>query len=135
MSFWSIWEQMTPDGKAGLWSQWFSPAGATLGSNRLLQVTESQAYGPLVAPGSHGGVLVLWTETHNTSVAYFNALVGGELLPDGSWALPPRRITFLDQVLVRFAALCRKEVMPSPSSGLDRNRTRIERSWCLRTRI
>ena len=99
-----VWEQITPGRKAGLWSQWFSPAGQPVGTNRLLQVTESQAYGPLAAPGAHGGVLVLWTETHNTSVVYFNALVGGELLPDGSWALPPRRITFLDQVFVRFAS-------------------------------
>jgi hypothetical protein len=109
-AFLVVWEQITPDGKAGLWSQWFSPVGQPQGSNRLLQVTPSQAYGPLVAPGSHGGVLVFWTETHNTSVAYFNALVGGEFLPNGSWVLPPRRIAFLDQVLVRF-------VSPLPQGG------------------
>jgi hypothetical protein len=105
-----VWEEMTPDGKAGLWSQWFSASGLPLGKNHLLQVTKSQAYGPLVAPGAHGGALVLWTETHNTPVTYFNALVGGELLPDGSWILPPRRITFLDQVLARFAS-------PLPQGG------------------
>lgn len=99
-----VWEEITPGGKAGLWSQWFSPSGLAVGKNHLLQVTRSQAYGPLVVPGTHGGVVVFWTETHNTSVANFNALVGGELLPDGSWALPPRPITFLDQVLVRFAS-------------------------------
>ena len=106
-----VWQEITPDGKQdGLWSQWFSPSGQPLGSNRFLQVSKSQAYGPLVAPGTHGGVLVLWRETHNTTFGEWDALIGGELLPDGSWAVPAHRITFLGQLLPRFAS-------PLPQGG------------------
>ena len=105
-----VWEQITPDGKAGLWSQWFSPSGYPLGKNRLLQITKSQAYAPLVSSGVHGGALVLWTETHNTTAGYWEDVIGGELLPDGSWFLPPRYITSLWALLPRFAS-------PLPQGG------------------
>jgi hypothetical protein len=101
-----VWQQIIPDGKHdGLWSQWFSPSGQPLRGNRFLQVSESQSFNALVSRGSHGGVLVLWRETHYTNFGEWDALVGGELLPDGSWALPPRRITFLEKLGPRFASL------------------------------
>ncbi len=105
-----VWEQVTPDGKAGLWGQWFSPTGQPLGGNRLLRVTKSQPYGPVTATGAQGGVLVLWAETHSTSVESWETAVGGELLPDGSWLLRPHNITSLWALLNRFAS-------PLPQGG------------------
>jgi hypothetical protein len=101
-----VWQEITPDGKYdGLWSQWFSSSGQPLGGNRFLQLSNAQSFNALVSRGSHGGALVLWRETHNTRFGEWDALVGGELLPDGSWALPPRRITFLEKLGPRFASL------------------------------
>ena len=53
---------------------------------------------------------MLWTETHNTKVDFWEATIGGELLPDGSWFLPPRYITSLWALLNRFAS-------PLPQGG------------------
>jgi hypothetical protein len=101
-----VWQEITPDGKQdGLWSQWFSPAGQPLRGNRFLQLSVGQSFDALVSRGSHGGVLVLWRETHYTNFGQWDALVAGELLPDGSWALTPRRITFLYKLVPRFASL------------------------------
>lgn len=103
-----LWEEYTFNG-TDFRGQWFSSSGMPLGRNRLIHATESLtslSYSPLVALGAHGGALVFWTEDH---IGYF-ALVGGELLPDGSWILPPRPIIVLDNVEVRF-------VSPLPRGG------------------
>jgi hypothetical protein len=54
--------------------------------------------------------LVLWRETHNTTAGYWEVMVGGELLSDGSWFLPPRYVTALWGLLPRFSS-------PLPQGG------------------
>jgi large repetitive protein len=106
-----VWLSRTADGNhTGMWAQWFSPQGEPMGGNLLLRSSNAQNYFPLVAPGAHGGVLVLWSETRRTQVADWEVLMGGELLPDGSWSLPPRYLTFLGSIRVRFAS-------PLPQGG------------------
>jgi hypothetical protein len=48
--------------------------------------------------------VVLWRETHSTDAGAWDALVGGELLPDGSWATAPHRITSFGPLVPRFAS-------------------------------
>src|SRR5258708_4435778 len=105
-----VWQSKTDETHDGLWAQWFSPAGEPLGRNLLLRSAKGQGFGPLVAPGAKGGVLLLWRETRITHEGDWDVLMGGELLPDGSWALPPRYLTFLGGILPRFAS-------PLPQGG------------------
>jgi hypothetical protein len=105
-----VWQSKTDETHDGLWAQWFSPAGEPLRGNLLLRSAKGQGYGPLIAPGAHGGVLLLWRETRRTQEADWDVLLGGELLPDGSWALKPRYLTFLGGILPRFAS-------PLPQGG------------------
>jgi hypothetical protein len=106
-----VWQSRTPDGNHdGLRGQWFSPTGNLIGKNLLLRVLKGAVYVPVVAPGAHGGALILWHEIRNTQAGYWEVLMGGELLPDGSWFLPPHYITFLGSLIPRFAS-------PLPQGG------------------
>jgi hypothetical protein len=119
-----VWQSITPDGKHdGMWAQWFSPLGEVIGGNVLLRSAKGQGFLPLVAPGSRGGVLVLWRETRITREGDWDVLMGGELLPDGSWALKPHYMTFLGQILPRFAAPLPQGGYAITLLGLRPNRT------------
>jgi hypothetical protein len=120
-----VWQSKTDETHDGLWAQWLSPAGEPLGGNRLLRSAKGQGFGPLVAPGTHGGVLVLWREARITHEGSWDVLMGGELLSDGSWALKPHYLTSLGAILPRFASPLPQGGYAITLLGLRPNRTEI----------